>query len=195
MKTHRRPQALQLLKSRRLCPQSFSQERLWFLEQMVDHKGAYHIAGGILLKGCLCIPHLQRAIRAVVKRHEILRTSFLVLGRKRLQEVYAAAPTNLCIVDLCALLDKDEECTAASVARSVCETRFSLEFPGLFRVGCIHLSQTRHVMVFSLHHIISDGWSMGVLTREVCEYYNAYVRGGEAGLEEMELQYGDYAVW
>jgi amino acid adenylation domain-containing protein len=150
-------------------PPSYAQERLWFLDQLHPGRVAYTIAGAFRLEGSLDAAALRRSVQEIVRRHESLRTTFRVIDGQLRQVVHARSAVVLAEVDL---------------------GRGPLLRPTVFR-----LSPREHVLVFAVHHIVADGWSLGILTRELAALYEAFVRGRPSPLPELPIQYADYAHW
>src|SRR5262245_11653180 len=175
-------------------PLSYAQERLWFLEQLAPGNAFYNINSGVRLSGQLQAAALEQSLRELVRRHEVLRTRIVeVRGRAR-QEVTPKVELELPLVDLSGLAASERERVAQVVNEQQVRRGFELA-DGLLRTVLLRLSEEEHWFVCTMHHIISDGWSMAVLVREVGTLYQAYAAGGPSGLGELAVQYGDYAVW
>ena len=176
-------------------PLSFAQQRLWFLDQLEPGSAFYNIPAAVRLRGALNIEALERTLLEVVRRHEVLRTHFITVDEEPVQVIEAAAPLKLEVLDLSVL---DEAERTAETQRLVAEESarpFDLMRGPLLRVSLIRLYEEEHVVLMTMHHIVSDGWSTGVLVREVAALYSAYVRGEESPLEELAIQYADFAHW
>jgi hypothetical protein len=147
------------------------------------------------LSGALNVEALERTLSEVVRRHEVLRTHFIAVDGKPVQVIEAAAPLKLEVIDLSGM---DEAERTAETQRLLAEESarpFDLSRGPLLRMSLIRLSEEEHVAMVTMHHIVSDGWSIGVLVREVAALYNAYVRGEESPLAELPIQYADFAHW
>ncbi|HVS00840.1 MAG TPA: amino acid adenylation domain-containing protein, partial [Thermoanaerobaculia bacterium] len=162
-------------------PLSFSQERLWFLERLVPGQAVYHMPAALWLRGALDTAALERALTEVVRRHEALRTTFPEVDGRPVQRVLPDARPAFEIVNLPG--------TALDVAAAAARRPFDLAAGPLLRVLLIRCSPEEHLLALYLHHIVSDGWSMRVLLREVEALYTG------ASLPELPVQYPDYAVW
>jgi amino acid adenylation domain-containing protein len=176
-------------------PLSFAQQRLWFLDQLEPGSAFYNVPAAVRLKGELQVAALARTLSEIVRRHEVLRTRFVMAGGEPRQEVLAAEEVKLTVADLSNL---SEEERAAAVPKAIeAESRepFDLAHGPMLRVKLLRLSEQDHVVLLTMHHIVSDGWSMGVLIKEVATLYSAYSQGGESPLRELPVQYGDFAVW
>ncbi|HEY6804760.1 MAG TPA: amino acid adenylation domain-containing protein [Pyrinomonadaceae bacterium] len=177
------------------APLSFAQERLWFLDQLEPSNAFYNTTIGVRLTGELRKEALQRALDEVVRRHEILRTSFQNREGRALQTVAENATVSITETDLTSLEQVDQQVALRQSAQNEATTPFDLSAGPLLRV---HLSRTAvntHVLLLTMHHIITDAWSMGVLVNEVAALYRAYYDGDESPLPELEVQYADYALW
>src|SRR6185503_4968480 len=176
-------------------PLSYAQERLWFLEQLEPGSGAYNIPAAIRLRGELNVEALKGSVGRVVERHEALRTVFIEEGGKVRQEVKAEGSVRIEEVDLRSVREEEREEEVKRIGKEEGLKGFDLREGPVLRMKLLRVGEEEHVLVIVLHHIVSDGWSMGVLIREVGELYAAYARGEEDKLEELEIQYSDYAVW
>ncbi|MFD6343090.1 condensation domain-containing protein, partial [Streptomyces sp. NPDC060210] len=170
-------------------PLSFAQERLWFLENFTPGGVEYNITGGLRLTGTLDLPALRSAVYGLVDRHEALRTTFDSVGGRGVQVVHASLDVPVRTVVSTTRADLD------TVLRTEALTPFDLRTGPLMRVLLAEVSANEYVLVLSMHHIVTDGWSMGVVTRELSELYAAAVRGVEARLPLLPVQYPDFAVW
>jgi amino acid adenylation domain-containing protein len=175
---------------------SFAQERLWFLEQVLGNGGAYNIAGGVRLQGELQAEVLERSLQEIIRRHEILRTSFIQVDGTPVQQVHDHVPFALRKVDLYGEhgQPKSEEILRAQLAAKAA-SGFALREPGLFRIELWRVGEQEHVLSLVMHHIIADGWSLGVLMRELQQIYGTFIQGKPCGLGELPIQYVDYANW
>ncbi|MDO3549540.1 non-ribosomal peptide synthetase, partial [Ralstonia pseudosolanacearum] len=175
-------------------PLSFAQQRLWFLAQMEGGSEAYHIPVGLRLKGELDEDALRRALDRIVARHEALRTRFEVQEGQAVQRV-ASADVGLTLdwADLSA--EAASEHQLGLLAEAGARAPFDLEQGPLIRGRLVKLGEQEHVLLITMHHIVSDGWSQGVLARELGTLYEAYRSGGEDPLPALPIQYADYAVW
>jgi amino acid adenylation domain-containing protein len=174
---------------------SFAQQRLWFLDQLEPESSAYNIPSAVRLRGKLDVEALERAINEIVRRHEALRTVFIeVMGEPR-QVVKPAEWMRLEVDDLREMEEAEREKYVRERAKEDGDKRFDLGRGPLLRMKLLRLGEEEHALLMTMHHIVSDGWSAGVLVREMGELYEAYRRGGASPLEDLGIQYGDYAVW
>jgi amino acid adenylation domain-containing protein len=176
-------------------PLSFAQQRLWFFDQLEPGSHAYNIPAAVRLRGALNSSALARALSEVVRRHESLRTCFAADAGRPRQVVRPAAPVELPIEDLSGMDEAERETRALKLAALEAATGFDLAEGPLLRTRLLRLTADEHVLILTMHHIISDGWSVGVLVGELSALYAAYSRGEESPLNELPVQYADYAVW
>ncbi len=176
-------------------PLSYEQRRLWFLDQLSPGSAAYNIPAALRLRGRLDVPALSRALSEVERRHEALRTRFADTGGELAQLVAAHAPVELPFEDLSTLPDAARELEALRVAGEEARRSFDLAAGPVWRARLLRLSHDEHVLSVVMHHIVSDGWSVGILVRETATLYAAYARGEESPLAELPVQYADYAAW
>ncbi|MBX8615752.1 amino acid adenylation domain-containing protein [Pseudomonas cichorii] len=173
-------------------PLSFAQQRIWFLAQMEDANSAYNIPLGLQLTGQLDTRALKRSLERIVARHDSLRSRFTQEdGEASVQ----AAPENV-VPELTwqDLRDQDEQALQA-VVKEEAEQAFDLNHELPIRGRLLCLAEDRHVLLLTVHHIVADGWSLGVLTRELTALYKAFSQGLDDPLPPLALQYADYAVW
>ncbi len=181
-------------RSKRL-PLSFAQQRLWFLAQMRGVSEAYHIPLGVELKGELDRAALRQALDRIVARHEALRTTFGLVDEEPAQRIRAAEESRFYLVEHDLRRHEDAVGECERLAREEASTSFDLEAGPLIRGRLIRKSEEEHVLLITMHHIVSDGWSMNVLLKELSVLYGAFARGEAEALPELKLQYADYAVW
>ncbi|HEY0603237.1 MAG TPA: amino acid adenylation domain-containing protein [Herpetosiphonaceae bacterium] len=172
-------------------PLSFAQQRLWFLDQLTPGNTAYNISSVVRLRGPLDIALLERSLSATVERHEALRTTFAMIDGQAAQMIQPAAVT-LPVIDLHPAA-QDAEVRR----RAVIEARrpFDLQRGPLLRVMLLRLTAHEHILILVMHHIIADGWSMGVLLYELTTLYHAFSQGQQSPLPPLPIQYADFAVW
>jgi syringomycin synthetase protein SyrE len=181
----------------RSLPLSFAQQRLWFLDQFDRSAGAaYHIPHALRLHGDLDRAALRATLDRIVQRHENLRTTFVAVDGTPLQRI-APPDTGFHLVeqDLRGMPEDERAATLASLGDHEAHAPFDLSDGPLIRGRLLQLAETDHVLLVTLHHIVSDAWSSGVLMREVSQLYAAFVRGEPDPLPPLALQYADYAAW
>ncbi|MES2936878.1 MAG: amino acid adenylation domain-containing protein [Pseudomonadota bacterium] len=178
-------------------PLSFAQERLWLLNRLEQLGTAYHIANGLSLGGVLDEPAFERALAEIVRRHEALRTRFpAAADGTAVQHIDGPDCFALERADLSAVADAaGRERLVHERARAFVQRPFDLARGPLFRALLLRLASQEHVAVIAMHHIVSDGWSSGVLVQELGALYTAYAKGEPSPLPELPLQYADYALW
>ena len=176
-------------------PLSFSQERLWLLHQLDPASGAYNLGAPLRLRGPLDVPVLERSLATIVARHETLRTRFPAVAGVPVQVVDPAGAVRIPLVDLAALAADAREGAMRGLARDESRRPFDLAAGPLLRTLLVRLAPDEHALFFTMHHIVSDGWSMSVLVREVSELYTALCAGQAPSLSPLPVQYGDFAVW
>ena len=175
-------------------PTSLTQQRLWFLSQLGMTGTAFHMSGGLRLQGVLDRTALRRALDRIVARHEILRTTFAEVDGEATQVI--AAPENgmrLREEDLSRAVDPAERLQALMAQEK--EADFDLRAGPLIRACLVRLGEIEHVLLLTMHHIISDGWSISVLSKELSTLYGAYVKGQDDPLPPLVLQFADYVLW
>ncbi|WP_164020355.1 non-ribosomal peptide synthase/polyketide synthase [Pyxidicoccus trucidator] len=176
-------------------PLSFAQQRLWFLDQLVPDSALYNMPAPLRLEGTLDTAALERSLTELVRRHEVLRTSFPSEGDQPLQVIAPPAPLPLERVDLSSLPAAEREAETRRLIEAECRKPFSLAHGPMLRALLLKLEEQQHVLLLNLHHIISDGWSLGVLAREVVALYEAFSQGHPSPLPELRVQYADFAAW
>jgi amino acid adenylation domain-containing protein len=176
-------------------PLSFAQQRLWFLDRLEAGRTAYNIPTAVHLTGTLDIEALQRGLNEMVRRHESLRTAFVTTDGQPRQMISDAIPLALAIDDLTRLAEPERSATAKLLMAQESAQPFDLSVAPLLRARLLLLAAEEQLLVVVFHHIVSDGWSLGVFVRELCTLYEAYTRGEESPLPELPLQYADFAQW
>jgi pristinamycin I synthase-3/4 len=171
-------------------PLSFSQERLWFLDRLKPGGAAYNMASALSFRGDLSVPALEEALRGVIRRHEALRTTFAERAGEAVQVIAPELPWSLPVVDLGATPGELRRLVAEEALRP-----FDLARGPLMRGVLVRVGPTEHTLLLTVHHIVSDGWSVGVMIREVAELYAAALEGRPAALPALPIQYADFAVW
>ncbi len=170
-------------------PLSFSQQRLWFIDQLEPGSPLYNIPVALRVEGPLQAAVLALCFGEIVRRHEVLRTVFAAPEGEPVQVILRATPFELPLVDLACLPDLSA-LAAAEAARP-----FDLTSGPLLRGTLLRMAPEDHVVLLTMHHIVSDGWSMGLLVREVAALYAAFAEGRPSPLPELPVQYADFAVW
>ncbi|MFL6291918.1 MAG: amino acid adenylation domain-containing protein [Thermoanaerobaculia bacterium] len=180
------------------APLSFGQQRLWLLDRLEPGSTAYNMPSPIRLRGVLDRTALERALDEIVRRHESLRTIFSYQRADREDEpVQVIVPPGSFRVPLADLSGLPGEVRAVEERRLLIEDKrpFDLELGPLFRAALVRLAAEEHLLLLDMHHIVSDGWSFGVLYRELAALYSAFLEGGPSPLPELPVQYADFSIW
>jgi amino acid adenylation domain-containing protein len=176
-------------------PLSLAQQRFWFLDQWEPGNPAYHISLAIRLRGPLKVSALHGSLNTIIARHEALRTIFAVANGEPVQRIMPALSIELPLVDLAPLAEAERSAATRHWAVSDSRQPFDLAAGPLIRARLLRLSDQEHVLLLIIHHIASDGWSHGVLMRELTALYAAAVHEREAELPALPIQYADYSSW
>ncbi len=176
-------------------PLSYAQQRLWFLQQLEPESTAYHIPAAVRLKGQLDIDALQKSFKEIIKRHEILRTTFTTINGTPMQVVAAHMPLHLKQTDLSHLPSEQREAQMRTLLEEENNRPFDLTKGPLLRLHLIKMSENDHVLHILMHHIISDGWSVNVFVKEFSILYRGFLQGQPVQLPPLKIQYADFAVW
>ena len=200
---HKGPELVRLSPAARPeeLPLSFAQQRLWFLDQLAPNSPHYNLFDAVRIVGSLNIAALKRALHAIFLRHEVLRTTYTSGDGRPIQVIApadsfdAAEGTLLRLIDLRALPADEHVSTAQRLAVEEASRPFDLACGPLVRVALLQLGQHEHILFLTMHHIVSDGWSMNILVREIIGGYTAFSSGREPALPPLSIQYADYALW
>ncbi|WP_095989705.1 non-ribosomal peptide synthetase [Cystobacter fuscus] len=176
-------------------PLSFAQQRLWFLDRLQPGSATYNIPYAVRLMGALDVPALERGLAAILQRHEVLRTTFGEVEGRPVARVDALGAVSLGRVELSGLPRETREERVHQLAEREARESFSLAHGPLLRTTLLRLAPEEHVLLMTMHHIVTDGWSMGVFVRELAALYGAASRGEPSPLAELPVQYADYARW
>jgi len=175
-----------------LVPLSFSQERLWFIDRLEGSK-QYHLPSVLRLKGALNKTALEQALQQIVNRHEVLRTVFIEKDGLVVQQVKEKNAWTLTHIDEASIKVNPEQ--LKQQIRQLVSKPFNLAQDDMIRASLISLADDDHILVATLHHIASDGWSTSILVKEVAAFYKSFEMGMDAGLLPLPIQYADYAIW
>ena len=176
-------------------PLSFAQERLWFLSQLEPGHSFYNLPFALRLSARLDAGKLEESLNEIVRRHEALRTRFIVVNDRPMQVVLPRVHVGLVIINLEDVAQAEREAESQRLAIKEAQKPFNLEQDILIRASLLRLSDVDHVLLLTMHHIVSDGWSFGILHRELSHLYVALQTGNPSPLPELPIQYADYAVW
>ncbi|NOK23743.1 condensation domain-containing protein, partial [Corallococcus carmarthensis] len=174
---------------------SFAQQRLWFIDQLEPGTALYNVPVAVRLEGTLRQDILERALREVTRRHEALRTTFAEENGQPIQVIHPEISLNLEQVEVSGADTQEREAQARQRITQEILKPFDLLRGPLFRALLVKLEEQHHVLVVTMHHIVSDGWSLSVLVREVSALYTAFAEGRVSPLPELPVQYVDYALW
>lgn len=171
------------------APLSFAQQRLWFLDQLEPESALYNISLMLRLTGQLDVAALAQSFTYLIARHESLRTIFVATGGAARQVIQAPSPVALAVTTVA------DEQSARQLATAEAAIPFDLRHGPLLRVHLLRLAEERHLLLLTMHHIISDGWSMGLLLKELTQVYRALIAGHAPTLPALPIQYADFALW
>jgi len=174
---------------------SFAQQRLWFLDQLDPQSATYNIPAFVRVTGPLHSETLKLALETLMQRHESLRTAIIARDETPVQVVYSEAENNFGEVDLQGFRREEQEMLVQDYARQEACRPFDLTKAPLFRLVLLRLSEFDHVLLLTIHHIIADGWSLGVFYNELAVVYDVFSQGREPGLAALPIRYGDFAAW
>jgi len=176
-------------------PVSFSQERVWFVQQLNPASLAYNFQATIRLQGELAIEKLEQALSEIVRRHEIWRTTFLEKDGRVIQVIHEARPLSLPLIDLQVFPESERETEARRVIGAELKKLFDLTELPLVRWILLRFSAQDHLLLHVEHHIVHDGWSFNIFLNEMATLYNAFSTGNQSALAEMAIQFADFAHW
>ncbi|HYU98516.1 MAG TPA: condensation domain-containing protein, partial [Pyrinomonadaceae bacterium] len=170
-----------------IFPTSFAQQRLWFLDQMSPGDLAYNMPCSVLLRGQLSAKILERSLNEVVRRHEALRTTFAVVDGTPVQVIIPALTLELPVTDLRQLPEGERKAQARHLADQEAQQSFDLIEGPLIRTRLLRLSEREQLLLLTIHHIVCDGWSLGVLVKELAALYKAFSAAKKSPLEELPI--------
>lgn len=176
-------------------PLSFAQQRLWFLYQLAPNNPFYNVPAAIRLKGELDQTALERSLHEIVRRHAALRTTFTTLDGQPVQVIQPNGEVDFSVVNLQTVAMNDRDRMSQQLAIAEAQRPFNLTTDSLLRVTLLQFSSNEAMLLLTMHHIVADGWSLGVLIRELACFYTAFVEGRSPGLAPLPLQYVDFSQW
>src|SRR5262245_30302729 len=176
-------------------PLSFSQQRLWFLTQVDPDSPLYNVPEAIQMLGPLNVAALEQSFNEIIRRHDALRTTFAIVNREPRQICTPARRVSLRVVDLTQLPEPQREPCARHLLEAEARRPFDVSHDLLLRATLLRLDHDHHWAVLTLHHIVADGWSIGVFIRETAALYQAFQQGAISPLPELSIQYTDFAIW
>ncbi|MEO0852485.1 MAG: condensation domain-containing protein, partial [Cyanobacteria bacterium J06648_11] len=174
---------------------SFAQQRLWFLNQLETDSPFYNIPMGLRMKGRLDVEALRRSFAEIVRRQDILRTTFFSDRGQPLQVIHESMPLAVPLIDLQELPASDRQVEVERLTAADIRQPYDLERGPLLRATLLRSAPEEHTLLLSIHHTITDGWSRGVLLRELADLYAAFAAGQPSPLPELPVQYADFALW
>ncbi|MFB2839283.1 amino acid adenylation domain-containing protein, partial [Floridanema evergladense] len=176
-------------------PLSYAQTRLWFIDQLQPNSALYNIPSALRIAGRLPIATLEKSLREIIQRHEVLRTNFITIDGEANQIIHPENNGFLSLIDLQHLGTKEQEITVQELIQEQTIKPFDLAKDSLIRITLINKSETEHILIICMHHIISDGWSIGVFVQELAALYNADIQNQPSPLTPLPIQYADFAIW
>ncbi|MEH1785599.1 MAG: amino acid adenylation domain-containing protein [Nostoc sp.] len=176
-------------------PLSYAQQRLWFLDQLESNSVLYSLPIGLRLVGTLNVAALEQSLQELIDRHEVLRTNFVTVDEKPTQIIQTQTNWTVVVVDLQHLPLTEQQTAAQKLVQQQAIEPFDLAHDALIRATLIVLSPTEHWLLVCMHHVVSDGWSIGVFVQELQALYNAYSIGQPSPLLPLPIQYADFALW
>lgn len=176
-------------------PLSGAQKRLWLLQQQEPNNTAYNIAFAYKITGELQLKAMEKSLQAMVNRHEILRTNFTMVEQELVQTIKPELKIELLCHNLANLTLAEQEATKKQIIAQESQYCFELSQDNLVRCLLIRLNQNEHLLLLVMHHIIFDGWSVGIFSQELSRFYQAITSGEEISLSELPIQYADFAYW
>ncbi|HXN72347.1 MAG TPA: condensation domain-containing protein [Candidatus Acidoferrales bacterium] len=176
-------------------PTTIAQQTFWFLDQLERGNPAWNIAVRFRIRGPLDVSTLDRALNEIVTRHEILRTTFSLIDAQPRQIVHATAAIPLPVDDLSRLAQSERDAEEERLSIQEGERRFDLKNGPLIRARLLKLAEQEHMLLVTMHHIVSDGWSIGIFSDEVAAHYSALAEHRRPVLPELPFQFADYAIW
>jgi amino acid adenylation domain-containing protein len=174
---------------------SFAQQRLWFLDQLAPGTSVYNVPNTLRLSGALDVATLEQSLNEIVRRHEVLRTTFATVEGEPVQVIAEERNITIPVLDLTQLSDTEREVRAHRLANDETQQPFDLTQGPLVRASLIRLTEEDHIFLLTMHHIISDGWSLVLFFQELATLYEAFSRGEPSPLNPLPIQYADYAAW
>ncbi|MGC8451957.1 MAG: amino acid adenylation domain-containing protein [Cylindrospermopsis raciborskii] len=189
------PDIITVIPNRKNLPLSFSQSRLWFLDVLEPNNAAYNISVAFSLEGKLNLKALHQSIEHIIKRHEVLRTTFESVDGAPIQVVHEFLEVPLTLTNLSHLDPQTHQETLKTAVKELIVIPFNLRQLPLLRVHIYQLSEDVNVLVLVIHHIIADGWSLGLMIKELSLFYTAICQGNNKSLTPLSIQYADFANW
>lgn len=188
-------QSISKRKDTNSLPLSFNQQMLWFVHQLAPQSPVYNIPVAILLEGQLNVKALEQSLNQIRQRHEVLQTCFQMVEGQPVQERVADLTLELPVIDLQEFAESKQQELVQKLAKQEAQCPFDISREPLLRVKLLRLCETKYVMLFTMHHIVSDAWSRGVIIRELAALYKSICSNQPSPLAELPIQYADFAAW
>ncbi len=188
-------QTIPKLVNRETIPLSFAQQRMWFWEQLQPGNSIYHVAEAFHLQGDLNVEVLQQSLDVIVAHHEALRTNFITQDGNPVQVIQPPSPVELLIFNLQNYSDSDRHTQIENLLQQQTQRPFNFASDLMLRGCLLRIDQQEHILLLVMHHIASDGWSMGILWQQLTQLYQAFISNQPNPIAELPIQYADYAVW
>lgn len=176
-------------------PLSYAQQRLWILDQLDPDSAAYNMPGAVRIRGPLKAGLVEQALTEILRRHEALRTTFAAKGDDAIQVIHEEPNLSFTQEDFAALTEAEQTPRVHEIIREEINKPYDLTSGPLFRARLLKLADDHHVLVVCMHHIVSDGWSIGILVNEFVAIYDALSKGEQHALPPLDIQYADFAMW
>src|SRR5262249_14530829 len=176
-------------------PASLAQTRFWELDRQVHGNPAYNVAVRFRIEGTLDVSRLEQAVNAMIRRHEVLRGTFRMVDGQLAQVIAPFLEIAILVADLRQLPSSQREIEADRLSVEEAQRSFDVATAPLIRVSLIRMEDAQHILLVTTHHLVSDGWSVGLITNEVGEIYEALTVGRQPSLPDLPIQYTDFAVW
>ena len=176
-------------------PLSYAQQGLWFIQQLEPDSVAYNVPLVLRIHGPLDVKGLRTSLEDILRRHESLRTRFVTIQGEPYQVIDDHSYVEMPLISLASLSEERRDAELRGLAQSEAQKPFALDQGPLLRAKLLEMEERHHVLLITMHHIITDGWSMPILLRELIEFYRASVSGEKPRLQELAIQYADFAVW
>jgi acyl carrier protein/alpha-ketoglutarate-dependent taurine dioxygenase len=178
-----------------LLPLSFAQQRLWFFDQLMPDSSLYNNPTAVRFAGRLNLAALEQSFSEIVRRHEVLRTTFTTVSGEPVQVIAPASCSTLPVIDLSGLPEAERSAEAQRLAGEEARRPFDLSYGPLLRLSLIRLEEQDHAILVTMHHIITDGWSTGIFDHESGTFYKTFSAGDPSSFPELHIQYADFACW
>lgn len=188
-------QTIPKLVNRESIPLSFAQQRMWFWEQLQPGNSIYHVAEALHLQGDLNMEVLQQSLDAILAHHEALRTNFIIQDGNPVQVIQKPSPVELLVFNLKNYSQSQRHTQIENLLQQQTQRPFNFASDLMLRGCLLQIDQQEHILLLVMHHIASDGWSMGILWQQLAELYQAFISNQPNPLLELPIQYADYALW